>query len=257
MYSILTLIIFFLAIQVKRFLLGFIKNLSADNITYILYLDIFILILLTFLVYYIFEVYKYKTFVLPKSSVIFIIRMSFLINIMYYVCNSLDLSIMYAILTFLCSLFDLCSCESLKHYLFTLSVNPSSSNTGTATGSASASGSGSGSGNASASGSGSASHNTGNTANTNTNTGSDGDVTILTSLEYFNNLIEKRKHYLERYEYFNRKWNNTDSMEYKFRSDKYGEKLDKVEIQIEKLKREEGFADPDDFVRSPDASDSN
>jgi hypothetical protein len=54
---------------------------------------------------------------------------------------------------------------------------------------------------------------------------------------------------------YNKAYHDLNKDEDKVLKDKYGARLDKVEAEIDRLKKKHGFADPDDFPQSEGSDD--
>ena len=82
----------------------------------------------------------------------------------------------------------------------------------------------------------------------------DNDVEDSSEVDYFNSIIKARDKLIKLFEEHNKKYNQSKSHQDKMLMDKYGEKLDSKEKEIEKFK-EKGYLDPSDFPGSAEGSD--
>lgn len=230
--SISLILVLFSAVFFKNFLLKILKYFVILNFTYIIYIDMLLLFLATILIYYLFEVYNSKSLRISFTRDIF--YKSFTVTLLYFLFRNIDI---YSILSTLILMSDVIVDYFLLIYknlvsffyfkLFGFSVNPSSSQAGP-----------------SQAGPSSQAKETGS------------DVEEVSTLDYFNSLIKKRAIYMSKYEYYSKRLKETETIRNRAGMDKYGRKLDQLEVEIEELKDKEGFADPADFLRSPDASDN-
>jgi hypothetical protein len=73
-----------------------------------------------------------------------------------------------------------------------------------------------------------------------------------TSLEHFQDLLDKRTEYTKIYEERSREWNLSNSEVDKERTNIVGEQLDQIDDEIKELCRTEGYLDPQDLPNDPD-----
>jgi hypothetical protein len=90
-----------------------------------------------------------------------------------------------------------------------------------------------------------------------TDNNNDSEIKEISKLDYFNGLVEKQGKYIKKYEDYNRRFTITKSPADEEKMNKYGDLLEKLEVEIEKLQSEEGFANPLDFPHSANASDED
>jgi hypothetical protein len=83
----------------------------------------------------------------------------------------------------------------------------------------------------------------------------DNEVQPSSEADYFYGLIKTRDKLMGLYQEYNKKYNISKSNQDKELMDKYGQKLDSKEKEIEKFK-EKGYLDPADMPESADGSEA-
>jgi hypothetical protein len=80
-------------------------------------------------------------------------------------------------------------------------------------------------------------------------------VQEVDDLDHFNGLIEMRKHSLEQWKYFNKKYKESSDDQDRVLMETWGDKHDEAANNIEKMVEKHGYLDPDTMPHSPGGSD--
>ena len=255
LYSFKDIILLLFIGYLKKIISNFSRNLAITYNTSIIYIDTLLLIITTICIYYIFAVVKNyldqdnpkkitrDIFFLSTSSFLNLVNKSLLLNLLLFFFNYFSLTELYSFPNFIYFLFldDILSSllylvEFINYIkfrylrIFIFSVNPLSSGSGKKDDPIDLTGD----------------------DDQEEEEEEEEENNENHSVEYFEDLLKKRDNYLNDYEFYNKKWKESESNLDKAKMEECGNKLDEVELEIEELKEKEGFADPADFLNDPD-----
>jgi hypothetical protein len=203
--------ILILVLFIKKYTLNFAKNITMSNTIFGMFLDIMLLTVITFVIYYGFTIISHnKNEKISFYTIIGLINKSLFINLLVLFINYFNLSDLYILPIIIHSLFIddvLYIFNYIRFYFlnpFSFSVNPLNSGTGSSSNNGPSNPSGSEAGNSSNSG-------PSNSSNNDSNRGSGAgtredpiDVDQENSLETFNRLLKEREDSLRNYEIYNK-----------------------------------------------------